>query len=592
MGIVIRPNKTYNTNSGRWSIYNAETLGVPVVMHHSDVTGSDLAEIFPNPDIRFGSTIAWANGRQSRSPDTLVEILSDIMQKGVDSDKKIEKFVNSYGHSSIADMAQVSIHFINVPMHFPMSIFNDSKVHSGQEKSTRYQKQFSDAFLHPLDFYLPNPSDELKKEYQALGNLALNHYEKMKKVTTREYEDFFKPENEKEKKSLESRVLDSARSYLLLGLSTGFAFEASTREWSKIITHLKASNIGYYKNMGSQIKEFLSPLIEIENYLGFKSDSPSLVRHTEEDNSPKDSFNKVLKFFGKKFLCDVYGRIKLDLSDFDSDLLKTYMELKGIDRRLFGTKKEFRGFVDQNVKIIDRKYTEGERTFAMYLLTLFPDTDSEKALPFIHNLRDNEKKELSEITFGNFDYRNQMPEQFGETTSLGAIINLTFGEARDLNRHRAWQRFIQSMPLPYVTKLTNSAAVNIINKGYGLPAYFTEISEFSKLKEQMESGLKEYYEKLSVFVEHVEKEFGYDIGYEFIYNLLPLAHKTELIMHGTPKQAEYLSQLRVRSGGHINYRQIAFDMVKGFADLDPSLDAIRLNKRPDPRNRKEFFNRS
>src|SRR5438067_2931053 len=42
-------------------------------------------------------------------------------------------------------------------------------------------------------------------------------------------------------------------------------------------------------------------------------------------------------------------------------------------------------------------------------------------------------------------------------------------------------------------------------------------------------------------------------------NLLPLAHRVDLWMHGDPKQAAYFTAQRSRPGGHINYRSLAYE---------------------------------
>lgn len=75
-------------------------------------------------------------------------------------------------------------------------------------------------------------------------------------------------------------------------------------------------------------------------------------------------------------------------------------------------------------------------------------------------------------------------------------------------------------------------------------------------------------------------------------NLLPLAHQVDIWMHGDPKQALYLTTQRVRPGGHINYRALAYEANQLLAASDPYLAAIQLEQRPNPASRDEFFDRS
>ena len=75
-------------------------------------------------------------------------------------------------------------------------------------------------------------------------------------------------------------------------------------------------------------------------------------------------------------------------------------------------------------------------------------------------------------------------------------------------------------------------------------------------------------------------------------NLLPLSHQVPLWMHGDPKQAIYMPHQRVRPGGQINYRILAWEANQLLASSDPYLEAIRLGARPEAGSRKEFFDRS
>ena len=68
----------------------------------------------------------------------------------------------------------------------------------------------------------------------------------------------------------------------------------------------------------------------------------------------------------------------------------------------------------------------------------------------------------------------------------------------------------------------------------------------------------------------------------------------DIWMHGDPKQFNYLTHLRTRNGGHINYRLLAWDANKMIAESDSFLSGMKLDskKLPDPRSREQFFDRS
>jgi len=107
----------------------------------------------------------------------------------------------------------------------------------------------------------------------------------------------------------------------------------------------------------------------------------------------------------------------------------------------------------------------------------------------------------------------------------------------------------------------------------------------------MIDDLEIHYARVKEFISKAHELLG-DVDYSWCTNLLPMAHKVDLWMHGTPHQLHYLTHLRVREGGHINYRALAYELNQHIADGDPAVDGIRLRStRPDPANREEFFSR-
>src|SRR5260370_33733075 len=83
------------------------------------------------------------------------EILCQMGEKGIDPDQKLEEMFQVYGHASVGDMARLSVDIGRVPMKLCLSLFHEGSIHSGQEKSTRYQTTLGKALLHPIKHYLP-----------------------------------------------------------------------------------------------------------------------------------------------------------------------------------------------------------------------------------------------------------------------------------------------------------------------------------------------------------------------------------------------------------------------------------------------------
>jgi hypothetical protein len=165
------------------------------------------------------------------------------------------------------------------------------------------------------------------------------------------------------------------------------------------------------------------------------------------------------------------------------------------------------------------------------------------------------------------------------------------GELRDLNRHRAWGRFFP-LPLVFGERMTKETMAQIIARGFGLPLYLTDVAAFAEHKAAFEQDLVAYYTKLQMFLDKVSASHQDTIDYGFVLNLLPLAHRVDLWMHGDPKQAAYFTAQRSRPGGHINYRSLAYEANQLLAESDTYLYGILLSKKPDPSSKEEFFDRS
>ncbi len=550
-----------------WSLYSEEELGIPALTMHNNDTGVTLATILGNPELRLASYVAWAGARHSRAPGDTIDILLEMKGKGVNPDEKLETTFKTYGHASVGDMARLAVQFNNVPMHFPAAMFNATAINSGQEKSTRYQKEFSGAILHPLKMYLPEQAglEALEGKYQDLGRLALMNFKELKEPITKSYTEFYKPENEKQEKSLGSRVLDTIRFNLLLGQSSGFALETSARDWSRMIGQLKASPMKYYRSIGNQLEEFLAPNPKIEEELGFLAEAPSLIRHTDPDNTVKKDMAELREF--------------LEQNNF-KEALRGYI------------RKGFQGVQDQKAALISPGNSSVKRMAAQYILALEPRSDYNAVLGWLDHLPDEKKSSLSNIIMENHSHHKEIPLQLARTSDISVVMEGTLGELRDFNRHRAFGRFMQNLPLFYGEQTSFSKAMDYLESGFGLPSYINDVKEFSGFKKEMIERLNDYYDGAINFMQSVNQTVGDDVDYGFIQNIMPLAHKSNLWLHGAPRDAHYLTRLRVRPGGHINYRILTYDAAQLISESDPFLFGMKMEGRPDPASREEFFDRS
>jgi len=565
----IHPEKELVTGTYRWFTYSADVTGLQLIGLEDLSTGTVATTTVANPMKRTAAHKAWAGARQSRAAGMPWDILHEMGEKGVDPDQKLEEMFRGYGHASVGDMARLTVDLGKIPMHLCLALFNEGSLNSGQEKSTRYQATFGKAILHPMKHYvfeglLKEDLERLEEEYQSFGIESLELFAKHKAVLLRAFEQYYQADTTKsdQKSALSSRVLDCVRYFLLFGQWSGVSYETSARDWSRIIAELKASPVSYYQKVATQIEKLLAPSIEEEDALSYKAEAPSLIRHT----APFLATNRNLHAL-KQFLED------------KTDLLQKVSKYSGSPKR-----------VDQRVSMIEPIYTEGDRLVAAYVLLLWPGLERKQLFNWIHSQDGETKKVISTIIFSGHTNYCELPG-FGRTTRMTLVMESFLGELRDLNRHRAWGRFFP-LPLVFGERLTKDTIEQILARGFGLPLYLTDIPAFADLKVSFEQDLVSYYTKLQEFLEKVSTNYHDTIDYSFFLNLLPLAHQVDLWMHGDPKQAVYFTMQRTRPGGHINYRNLAYEANQLLAMYDPYLSGMRLSRKPDPTSREEFFDRS
>ena len=556
------PKHEFKRDGEVWQFYSKEVTGLDIIKLTDTLTGISLSAPLVNSKLRGASHLAWAGARHSRSAGGTENILAEMMEKNVNPDSKLEETFRGYGHASVADMARISLHFNDVPMHVPLWIFNYGDINSGQEKSTRFQKQFKGAALHPLSNYLPLNANEpgANDGYHALAELARSAFSDFQPKVTEAFKKYYQPESQSDTRALEARVLDTIRYFLLLGQATGFAFETSARDWSRLISRLKAAPVPVYKGLGLMLERFLAPDAEIEKEMSFLAEAPSLIRHTSEDSQLIDNLRHL-----EAYLINA------------SDMHEKIKEAK---------------YRDECVEVLPANISIGSRAIMQYILCIWPELDDKGLLDWIDGLPNEKRSEIGRIIFRGHDHHHEMPSCLTRVTGLTAVVRGTLGELRDFNRHRGFGRFVQA-PNPLMRRINKNSALSLIGAGYGVPLYLSKISEFKELLSVYKERMDFYYMELGGFVEIISQKCDPETDYSFILNLLPLAHRVNLWMHGDPKQFQYCSALRTRPGGHINYRVLAHDLNTEISKHDPFLSGGKLQEtRPDPSDRKQFFSRA
>jgi hypothetical protein len=82
------------------------------------------------------------------------------------------------------------------------------------------------------------------------------------------------------------------------------------------------------------------------------------------------------------------------------------------------------------------------------------------------------QKYFGEMIFQGFDHHKQMGNQF-KVNSHTFILTGSFAEGRDLNRHRAWGRFMPMLS-------AESEYYSNLKTGYTLPMYLSDNPELAE----------------------------------------------------------------------------------------------------------------
>lgn len=570
----VAPDKEHVTKDGyKWERYGEKKTFLPLLRLKNLGTGTALTISLADEGKRVASLRAWSGARHSRAPGSAVEIMNEMVEEDVNADEKLEKMFVTYGHASVADMAQLYAHIEEVPMHACLAGFNQLSLNSGQEKSTRYQVEFEEAPLHALENYVSGiPEKDLEmldKAYQALGRTALTLFSQNKGKVEQAFEERFKPRTGGERNSLLSRGLDTSRAFLLFGQTTGQFIGDTARNWSRLIADLRASAIPFYRTVAEDLQRVFVPTKKEEEVLSYKAEAPGLIRHSEADETTNTNLVYLKDYLEKRKEC---------------------LEQEGKLGDFFSVNYDFKGEVEGKVELVEDRFSSIEKAIAQYILSIWPGAESHEVLGWVSGQPDSVKKEISEIVMKGHDHHKELPSLMA-TSDITLLMRGSVAELRDFNRHRAWGRFI-NLPLVHGLPTTADTIKQILAKGYVIPSYLAEVEEFSALKEEFVRDMRLYYEALFAVFESTEVKFGDSIDYSFFINLLPFAHQVDLWMHGNPKQSLYMPHLRVRPGGQITYRIMAWEASKLIADSDPYLSAFEIPQRPDPSSREEFFDRS
>lgn len=503
-----------------------------------------------NDGLQVPAIMAFAGARFSRSGLTAEELFAEINTNAVSAQKKLANIFNNYGHASVGDMAMLFAYIENVPRYLMFQFFYSTALGGGQERSSRYQN-FAQSTPPDFSLFTENRQEALSARYRELYNSLIDAYKHYLPLIEESFTKIFAPEtgNKSQASALKARVFDTVRAFLPAGASTSGAYITSAREWARLVTVFKASEFHDARCLGEQLEVLFSPPEEVAEQIGYSPEAPDLIRHTEADVR----LNQMLE----------------ELKPFAADLATT---IAGP-----GKKAALRA---QKVRHLPDLLEPAQAYLFFSLVTIYPMLTIGKFKIWYNSLTDYTKRRLSTLIFSRYTHHNHLP-QYARTGGYTFELKASLSEMIDFNRHRAWGR--------YTPFLETGDVVSLIKDGYTLPLYLDH-PKLKKLKTAFSDILKRHYDALLKFGLSLPE----DVSSRSILALLPNAHLLRYYMTGGPKELSYLPQLRVRPGGHINYRALAYEMAKQAAAIDPLLSGLSLpkDKKPDPFSREEFFDRS
>jgi thymidylate synthase ThyX len=543
-----------------FTISDPDQTDLVIVAVTDSRTGYTVRTALPQSGKQTASIMAFAGARFSRSSLTAEQLFSEIKQAGSNANEKLANIFKNYGHASVADMAQLFAYVENIPDHYSTIFFNESSVGGGQQRSTRYQ-DFSDCKPVSLKqlgvFDQEKDYNDVAQDFENLQSDAMAKYAKWADRLPGIYTEVYELEvsNKSHTAALTARVFDTARYFLPSGVcnKTSLAYITSAREWARLIASFKASHDQNQIYLGELIEIMFAPDADFAKEIGYLAEAPDLIRHTQGDTTTIDSLAR----------------------------LQEYLENQTDITNLF-TKEQIT-FKSLSTILIDPYVSAGTKVILQYVLSIYPQLNISDTLLWLQTLSREKKNELSQLVFGNYTHHKQIGNQ-GKVNTHSFVLTCSNSEMRDFNRHRAWGRFVPILA-------TNNYS-QILASGYTLPLYVTENPKLAVIREEFEADLTDYYQTLQTFITKTE-----DLGWlpkHLWLELLPFAHIFTTIFHGSPKEISYLTQLRIRPGGHINYRVLAYGMAELASQSEPFLSALDLKQdcKPDPNSSKEFIDRS
>ena len=195
--------------------------------------------------------LAVAFAKCSRSPESFSEIAKELTdEKSADFH---EKWVVGYGHSSVAEHADLHLAIENVSI-LATKVIEDNRLASFTEKSTRYQQFDRSRYYKPVSIMNSRFAQRYENTMNEIYDAYTGMFEPMRVFITKKY-----PKNPEEMEkaynaTTKARVCDNIRYLLPTATLTNLGLTANARVLEHAIVKLLSHPLQEMKDIGATIK--------------------------------------------------------------------------------------------------------------------------------------------------------------------------------------------------------------------------------------------------------------------------------------------------------------------------------------------------
>lgn len=445
--------------------------------------------------------LAATGARYSRNNEGLDSIVSNIdpnnLEKSVDN---IFKMLD-YGHASIADMVPISLFIDNISLFAAYYLWTLSPTAGGQESSTRYIKINKSSFISSEDLGI---HDSLKNKFNQFNHLSFNNYQicldswneiaKLNPSLTKIPDEILNSNEDKNIKAAKRMI----RNYSFDRARVYLPLTASTGVM--MIQSARAwANIAAHLQ-SHYLKELKTLGKEIAEKLSYGANR--LLKHSQPSRNLE------------QYIRSEYNLIKDSINSLNHD--------------------SFQKINDEFSDAIECK------------TSLFVD-DLGYSNQVIEDACKNRVNRYS--PFGN---------AINRTLVRFCWIGISFGEIRDLNRHRTGNKYCPLVPLGFYSALDQ------------LPEEENEVTKVIK------NCSYSFMNSKSNAIDLLNKGFG-----EYIY-FTNLGHQYYFEHSTTADKFLYEMELRTGLGAHYKYAEHCHDALKLWFDKYPETKKLIFEGKAEP----------